>query len=339
MSTPLPLGLHFGLPAEQHHADHGLGSSSIRQLAENAYNYWYYSHLNPDRPEEDIDTASRINGRALHLLLYEGKEVFTRHFVCGPDQRGMSTTEKSNSTRAANKAAAERGRECLKRDAWHRIFMAHALITKNPDLATVFTGGMSEATFIWEKVVDGMPVRCKARFDYLKPVTKRDPLRADLERNIIAIGDLKSVANQYSVDFKRACRQAVGTYRYHVQAAHYLEGAMLVPAAIKAGHVHSHGPLKIDVDATLRNPSSYLARLASARYSAWQFVFHQTIGAPLTFSYYLSPGNPLLQEGRGIVDRALAAYVDNMRKYKPGEQWLMIERPEELSIEEMGWRP
>lgn len=332
MSTALPLGLHFGLPAEQHHADDGLGSSAIKQLAENCFNWWWNSHLNPDRPEDDDDTASRINGRALHLLLYEGETEFTKHFMCGPDQRGMSSAEKSASTKAANKAAAERGRECLKRDAYSRILMAHALITKNPDLATVFSGGMSEVTFIWERMVDGALVRCKARFDYLKPVTKK-------HGNIIVIGDLKSVANQYGLDFKRACRQAVGTYRYHAQAAHYLEAAALLPAAIKGGHMHSHGALKIDVAATLRNPSSYLSRLAASQHVAWQWVFHQTTGAPLTFSYYLSPGNPLLDEGRGIADRALAAYVDNMRKYKPGEQWLMIEKPEELSIEEMGWRP
>jgi len=170
-------------------------------------------------------------------------------------------------------------------------------------------------------------VRCKARFDYLKPVTKKDA-------KLIAVGDLKSVANQYSQDFKRACRQAVGTYRYHAQAAHYLEAAALVPAAVKAGNYHDHDGT---VAAGLR--ISAMERLGEGKHVAWQWVFHQTTGAPLTFSYYLSPGNPLLQEGRGICDRALTAYVDNMRKYKPGEQWLMIEKPEELSIEEMGWRP
>lgn len=325
MSTALQLGLHFGLPAEQHHADHGLGSSAIKQLAENPFNWWWSSHLNPDRPEVDDDTASRINGRALHLLLYEGEAEFAKHFVCGPDQRGMSTNEKTASTKAANKAAAERGRECLKRDAWNRIFMAHALITKNPGLATAFSGGMSEVTFIWEKMVDEMPVRCKARFDFLKPVTKK-------HGNIIAIADLKSVANQYSMDFKRACRQAVGTYRYHVQAAHYLEAASLIPKAIQSNQmVTVHGGSGLALE--------YLERLAESVHVAWQWVFHQTTGAPLTFSYYLSPGNPLLEEGRGIADRALAAYVDNMRLYKPGEQWLMLEKPEELSIEEMGWRP
>jgi hypothetical protein len=335
----LPLGLHFGLPADQHHADLALGSSSVKQLAENPFNWWWNSPMNPDRPEDDDDTASRINGRAMHLLLYEGRDAFFKHFVAGPDQRGMSSAEKSSSTKAANKWAAERGRECLKRDAINRIMMAHALITKNPALATVFSGGMPEVTFVWEKVIDGMAVRCKARFDYLKPVTKTLRGNPDRDLGIIAVGDLKSVANPHGFDFKRACRQAVGTYRYHAQAAHYLEAAVLVPAAVRTGQVYSHGPLKIDVDATLDDPNSYLTRLCVAQHVAWQWVFHQTTGAPLTFSYYLSPGNPLLEEGRGIVDRALAAYVENVRKYKPGEQWLMIERPEELAIEEMGWRP
>lgn len=325
-AEPLPLGLHFGLPAEQHHADSGLGSSAIRALADNPFNYWF-NYLNPDRTDDGDDTVSRVNGRALHVLLYEGEREFERYFLCGPDQRGMSTAEKQASTKAANKTAANIGRECLKRDAWTRIFMAHALITKNPELATVFTGGMSEVTFIWEKVVDGMPVRCKARFDYLKPVTRG-------QARIIAVGDLKSVANQYSMEFKRACRGAVRAYRYHVQAAHYLEAAALVPQALKSGNFIRHGGPSLVLD-----EGGFLSRCAVAQHVGWQWIFHQTTGAPLTFSYYLSPGNPLLEEGRGIADRALAAYVENVRKHKPGEMWLMIEKPEELSAEEMGWQP
>lgn len=323
----LPLGLHFGLPADQHHQDSGLGSSAIRALAENPFNFWW-RYMNPERPEDDDDTVSRVTGRALHLLLYEGRDAFDWQFDCGPDQRGMSSADKSASTKRANVDAAKRGKECLKRDAYQRIILAHALITHNPDMATVFSGGMSEVTFIWER--DG--VRRKARFDYLKPVTKNS-------HNIIAVGDLKSVANQYSMEFKRACRQAIKTYRYHAQAAHYLEAAALVPAAVKAGNVHSHAQLKIDVAATLKDERSYLARLAASKYVAWQWVFHQTTGAPLTFSYHLSPGNPMLDEGRGIVERAVAAYQENMAKFGSDQQWLMIEKPEELSIEEMGWRP
>jgi hypothetical protein len=319
----LPLGLHFGLPAEQHHADLGLGSSAIRALAENPFNYWW-KYLNPARPEEEDDTAARINGRALHLLLYEGDAAFTRQFECGPDQRGMSSADKSASTKAANKAAASRGRECLKRDAYERIVMAHALITKNPDLATAFSGGMPEVTFIWER--DG--VRRKARFDYLKPVTKQG-------HNVIAVADLKSVANQYGLDFKRACRSAIGTYRYHAQAAHYLEAAALVPQAVKDNRM-----VWWDAEvAVSKATKEWRDRLAGCKHVAWQWVFHQTTAAPLTFSYYLSPGNPMLDEGRMIVERAITAYKENMAKYGRDQQWLMIESPEELSIEEMGWRP
>jgi hypothetical protein len=320
-AKPLALGLHFGLPVDRHHADPGLGSTAVRALAENPYNYWY-QYLNPDRPDDDDDTVSRVNGRALHLLLYEGTSAFTKAFMCGPDQHGMSTSEKSATTKAANKVAAACGKECLKRDAWNRIQMSHKLITMNPDLATVFTGGMSEVTFIWEKVVDEMVVRCKARFDYLKPVTRGNS-------RIIAVGDLKSVANQYSMEFKRACRHAVGKYRYHAQAAHYLEAAALVPQAMDSGRTTVHGGLPPNPD--------YLTRLSTGQHVAWQWIFHQTTGAPLTFSYHLSPGNPVLSEGRGIADRALAAYVDNMRRFKSGEMWLMLDKPEELSIEDMGW--
>jgi hypothetical protein len=329
----LPLGLHFGLPAEQHHADPGLGSSAIKQLAENPFDYWFYSAMNKDRAEEEDDnTASLIVGTALHCFLYDGERAFSARYARGPNQRGMTTSQKSASTKKAKEQAAAQGRECLKADIYDRIVLAHQMITRNPATATVFADGIPEVTFIWNDPKTG--IRCKARFDYIKTVQKQN-----LPGRLIAIGDLKSVANLFSIEFKAACRQAIKRYKYHAQARHYLNGAALIPAAIKASKVHSHSNQQINVVETLKNEDSYLACLAAARHVGWQWIFHQTSGAPLTFSYYLSPGNEWWERGQVIIDQAFATYQDCMAKYGRDKEWLMIEPPEELPAEEMGWRP
>lgn len=284
-----------------------------------------------DAEDDDEDSASRIVGSALHAFLYDGEAAFAKRYARGPTQKGMTTAEKSASTKKAKAEAAAIGRQLIKAPAYDRIVQAHKMITCNPATATVFADGMPEVTFIWNDPKTGL--RCKARFDYLKAVSK-----GHLSAGVVAIGDLKSVANQYSIDFRAACRQAIKRYKYHAQARHYMNGAALVPAAIKAGKVFSHGAT-LDLQETLKNPASYLARLAACKHVGWQWIFHQTSGAPLTFSYYLSPGNKWWEDGQIIIDRAFEAYADNMKRYGRDQAWLMIEPPEELPAEEMGWRP
>src|SRR5215472_7761351 len=96
----LPLGMHFGLDEGRYHRDPGIGSTDIRMLARNAQAYWYYSWMNPRRPEQ-TSTPSQIRGTALHRLVYLGQDFFEANYICGPDQAGMSTAEKTASTKRA----------------------------------------------------------------------------------------------------------------------------------------------------------------------------------------------------------------------------------------------
>lgn len=327
MTTPakaklLPLGIHFGLDEDLHHADPGLGSTDLRRLHNDATSYWYESHMNPHRPTRNSSTPSQLRGRAMHKLLYEGEALFDKLYMRGPDQDGMSTAEKTATTKAANAKAAALGKDCLKAPDYDQIAMAAAMITKNPSLAGVFRDGFSEVSIFWQR--DG--VRLKARLDYLKAR---------------GVGDLKSVANERDVDFRKACVTAVANYRYDIQACHYLEARAQVGVMVKAGAIFGQ-PRSVE-------HAQLLAKIAEATEFGWQWIFYQSEGAPITWSRTLTPervdpktgevklGNPLLAVARDHIEAAIARYKLNLERF--GESmWLLIEEPRELFQEDMpGW--
>lgn len=303
---PRAPGIYFGLAEEEYHRDPSLGSSSLKQLFHSPPSYWYGSQWNPRRKVK-ADTRGQVRGSAMHKLLYESVAAFDRIYVCGPrPDDSMSAAEKGALTKAANASAAKAGKTLLPADDFDQIVMAHAMITKNPRLADVFKGGAGEVSVFWRAGY----VPLKARLDYLKPR---------------GIGDGKGVANQYEKNFPEACRDAIARYRYDMQAAHYLDGRAMIPRLVADGCVHG------DHDAEL------LKRIAASEKWAWQWVFYQTEGAPITWSKILSPQNPMVEFARGHVRAAIENYSANLKQFGT-DMWLLIEEPTELYLEEMpGW--
>ncbi len=309
----LPLGLHFDLRMESYLSDPGLGSGSIKQCANDPYEFWWNSWMNPLRPEEGEDTPSQKFGKALHKCVLEGREWFDAHYVRGPDQRGLSSGKKGASTRAANEEAAKLGRECVRADEYDRIIVAAKTISSNPDLASCFSNGRSEVSFFW---MDG-DVRLKMRIDYLKTATRGS-------RIIMGIGDLKSIGRDWRTeDFVQSCYNAIDDWMYHVQASHYLEGARHIKDAIF--HVHEGDGISPD----------FVDRLVKAEAIAWQWVFLTSSGAPKTHSMVLSPGSQFLSEGRDIVARGLSNYREWMKRKGPTEMWVEPTPVHEAEFERM----
>jgi hypothetical protein len=313
-AKPLPLGLHFDLPEERHHADHGLGSTNIRMLAKSPADYWHESWMNPSRPE-DRDTEARLIGRAMHKIVFEGEAIFDCMYSRGPDQRGMTTAEKTKSTKEANEAARTKGKVAIKAPDYDRMVMAARMIKLNPQLSTAFENGYSEVTFIYE--ADG--IRRKVRFDYIKAVQRSSGI-------VAGIGDLKTVANEMEKPIEQACYDAVANWRYDVQSAWYLDAMPHVAKAIAGGHVYN-----------FPGDMEFLERLQRHTVAAWQFVFFQKTRAPITFSMSFSPGSPFLETGRVTIQRAL----DNFRQYRDRygtDMWVEIHNVQEAEIERMpGW--
>lgn len=301
-AKPLALGIHFGLDAERYHRDRGIGSSGIRKLTRNPTDYWCDSWMNPDR--EDRTTPGLQRGSALHTFLFDGEDRFHGRYVCGPDQTGMTTNEKTQSTRKANEEAALLRKICLKRADYNRIVMARHIIMLNPALATAFTNGMPEVSVIYER--DG--IRCKARYDYLK--TR-------------GVGDLKGCVNQRGRYFPKACIADIENYFYPEQASWYLAARAEIPKMIAAGAVYGdHDP-------------AWLKRVAASSEWAWQWVFLQMSRSPITWTRKVSPQNPLLESARAANQRGLENYKQFLSEHGTNMWVTKEDEPKELFIEDL----
>lgn len=343
-------GIWLNLDADTYHSDPALGSTDVKRLLVSAPDYWWHSRLNPARPEDDGSTPSMIFGRAVHTMVLEGSEKFTSLYMREPSGEGLIVTDEDASRWIAENASripadvktlprsksgklalihqidpgvpiadiikqqAEKDSiTILKGDDYDRIVVASQMISRNPELARAFEGGMSEVSIFWEQPVPeaGTVIRCKARLDYLK---------------VRAIGDLKSIRNVAGLAFPSACRRNIANYRYDVQAAHYMRARATLPDHVAAGAVFGdHDP-------------EWLARVAAATEYAFAFVFFQATDAPITWACSLSPGNPILEFGEIDADRALLTYARFLERYGAEAAWILADPIAELDISEMpGW--
>jgi PDDEXK-like uncharacterized protein DUF3799 len=291
-------GIFFDLPEDDYHADPALGSTDLRRLLASGPDYWWQSPLNPNPPERKASPALDF-GRALHKLVLEGNQAFSVRYVRRPDDL----------VRLDAKAKAQlcpNGETVIDGDDFDRIKVSGELIAKNPDLAAAFEGGVPEVSVFWEETLDdGFVVRCKARFDYLK---------------IRGVGDLKSIRNYMSKPFAEACTRSIVEYRYDMQAAHYLQGRGQLGRLVEDGLVFG------DHDA------AWLKRTAACQTFAFQWVFFQAEGAPITWSRSLSPGNPILDIAERDRTKALQVYRQFKQAFADGEMWLLTEPVTELDL-------
>lgn len=303
---PRDPGIYFGLPEDEYHDDPSLGSSDERRLAKNAADYWFGSWMNPNRPPKKNTPALEL-GRAVHALVLYGEDEFGKRYMRGAEHtEEMSQGEKSAATKAANAKAAKLGKIALKADVYDNVAISSAMIAKNPKLSRSLVGGLNEVSVFWRDPETKIPK--KARIDCLKPR---------------GVGDLKSVANQYGRPFERACITNITNYRYDVQAKHYLKAREMIPQLVADGCVHGNH------DQTL------LANVATAKDWAWQFVFWQSEGAPITHSLIISPKNPILGVAEATLQKADANFLWYMQKFGPHEMWLPQDDPRELLIEDL----
>ncbi len=294
--VPIPDGVYWSLRDDAYHADFALGATDLKRLADNPEDWWWGSNRNPDR--EDTDTPSRKFGRAMHKCVLEGSCAFMDNYA---------PTENPGNTKAGKEERAailDSGRIPLSDDDYCRILAGHDAIQDNPHLASSFTNGRPEVSVFWTDAESG--VRLKCRQDYVKA-------RATV--------DLKTIRPTRPGLFPASCKRAIGEWRYHGQAAHYLDGRAAMHRLIADGAMHG------DCD------PDWIKRLQPD--AAFVFVFLQAEGAPLTWGTILSPDNDVLMNGRDRIRRGLAAYRDYSERFGEGAPWITHEKLEELSIDDL----
>jgi hypothetical protein len=301
--------------------------SDLKRLLRSPSDYWWESHLNPDRPE-GRDTAAMQKRRALHSLVLEGEDAFAKTFAQAPEPqpgnlvsledlkaRCRQLCEPVSGTKAelAKRIKAKvpeavvfdevmatfkarcdaEGLEVLKPDAMHEVRQAAASISLNPHLACAFQGGVPEVSLFWR---DENGVPCKARIDYLKPRT---------------LVDLKKCANVRERPFDVAVMHAIAEYRYDVSAAHYLDGYSFLYAFAAEGRVFGDCPLQ----------RGWGKRIMPPEDMRFTWVFHQTEGAPVTKGLELVPGSSALTRATREIAWAKHVYRECLEKYGSG-QWV-----------------
>jgi hypothetical protein len=342
-AQPFTPGVYFDLDHASYLRDPALGSSAVKALSYNPALYWYSSHLNPFYRASEPSRAQRL-GTAFHTMVLDGPEVFKLRYAPepGPDfmrlsdeiaawikeKGGKPPRSKSALIEmalgidpavkiydAAIAAAKANGMEVLSEEDWARIIQATQAIVANPALRPAISGGHREVSVFWEEEVDGVLVRKKARFDYLKPR---------------AVVDLKSTRPTFGRSFEEECLRAIANWRYDIQAGHYLEGRRAFAEHWKAGRVVLCDLGKLD--------DRFIAwgdLVASAENYAFVFVFWANDGAPLTWGGSFSPGNPALERSSRDIETAIDAYVRCSKTFAPGEPWLEYDSLGEIWMESL----
>jgi len=346
---PREPGIYFGLPATEYHADPSLGSTDLKRLLRSTMDYWWQSWLNPRRELEADDTPAKRQGRALHKLVLEGRAAFHKAFISEPqhadwpdalrtlDEMRELLREKGDKVSGTKPELAKRikaiapqiilyddvlahfsamverdGLQVLKPDVFAEVEVAGHMVALNPHLANAFKGGVSEVSVFWRDA-DGAPLKC--RYDYLKPRT---------------IPDLKKCENKGEHPFEVACRYALRSYGYDIQASHYLEGGY--PAFLGFAHEgRIFGPCPL--------PTGFADAMAAPEDMTFTIVFHQTSGAPVTYGMEIEAGSPVLAKARRDVAAMKRRWLDCMERFG-ADEWVSEEPIHRLTVDEMPyeWR-
>jgi hypothetical protein len=313
-------GIYFGLDETTYHAAPWIGSSSAKKLYACPPDYWYESHMNPLR-EEDEPTFAQNFGRALHHRILYGAEAFARDYTFMDGTKGDSVSaedlktfiKEQGSVPAKLKADNEKmlrdmGINLLTEATYEHIMVAAAHITKNPHLAQAFTGGFPEVSVFWHEG----EVPCKARFDYLK---KR------------AIVDLKSFRSKERIQtLDRIVLQDLFNYRYDIQVGWYQQGHSQAGALIDAG--------KVFVLPGATAPAEDWLKDAFREPAHWVFVFFRADGMPVAKSYQIPNGSPAHESGRAAMRLALDNYRDNFERFGT-DAWVNTDEPFQIAEEDM----
>lgn len=181
-------GIYPDLPAEEYHAAEGVGSSRLRRILRSA------AHLKkaPAKPS----TPDQEQGTLIHTAVLEPEHFENRVVVC-------STRRGTKAWKEAEETAVEKGAVVAKPDMVETALAVRDAVHAKPEINRIITapGAMIEhSAFAVEPNTD---VLCKVRPDLVSAV----------------MIDVKSTRDASWAGFSKS----IGQYRYHFQAAMYLD--------------------------------------------------------------------------------------------------------------------
>lgn len=320
-------GIYFNLGDAEYHSDDALGSSSIKELSVDEYEFQFNRLYG-----EDKDTDALIFGAALHARILEGRAAFEAKFCSEFDksavdgaldtvaelkawldqygQTSLSGKKKDDLIAMVRNidpnqpvaevikqqwAAKNEGKVALKPKRWAQVETAARWVQRDPLLSAVmedgtFSHGAPEVSIFYEE--NG--VRLKARFDRL--------LRH-------AIVDLKSFAPRGTGRIEDLALKAIQTMRYHIQSADYIRAWHRAKALYAAGQVFGDQPF-----------STFLAECFDREEPAWIWIMVKSVGAPqpLVIDWQ---ANFVKKRAAEQVEEAIETYVRLRDEHGDDEEW------------------
>lgn len=184
------------LSEADYHSSAPLGSSDLKLILRSVAHFAY------KKGSVHKETAAMIFGKALHKAILEPKR-FDEDVAIQPIFSGKG------SVLAREKWAIEHHGKIIIDEAEHEDLKAMVKsITNHKAASRLIVGGTSEESFFWQDSTTGLSCKC----------------RPDYKRTDKILLDLKSTENASLEEFDRTILK----YKYHLSAAHYLEGVSAV---------------------------------------------------------------------------------------------------------------
>jgi exodeoxyribonuclease VIII len=184
-----------------YHAHPAISKSHLDQMARSPLHYWA-RFLDPNRVVPEPTPAMQI-GSAVHTHVLE-LDQWDARYVTAPE--GIDRRTKVGKAEWEVFTTASTGRTVLSRDDADLVMRMGRSVFGHPAAAMLLNmPGKAETTHMWTDAATGL--QCKCRPDWL----------TDDGRLIV---DLKTTENASAREFARS----IATWRYHVQAAWYLDG-------------------------------------------------------------------------------------------------------------------
>lgn len=178
-----------------------VSSSGLRTISNKSLaHYWADSPMNPEREDDEEESAAFILGRAAHHLLL-GEDSFSTQFIARPDTIDGAAWQ-GNRTACKNWLAdmANAGRTVLKPDQIKNIRGMAKSLAKHPLIKAGILNGLIERTMVHKDKETGI---------YLK--SRPDAIPTDS-------GDYADLKTTPTVDFIEL-QKTVAKYGYHQQGA------------------------------------------------------------------------------------------------------------------------
>jgi hypothetical protein len=191
MALPLKPGIYPGVTREEY--------DLLRQLRWSHLKYMVRSpaHFRWAAMQQDEDTDARKLGRVTHLATFEPEQYVSTVAVWdGGTRRGKDWD---------SFCAKHKGKEIVTEKMHEQAMAISQAARANKDAAPYLSGGMAELTVLWQRP-EPLLFDCKARVDFVAEAG--------------AIVDLKTCEDSGQDAFGRAS----WSYRYHTQAAWYVDG-------------------------------------------------------------------------------------------------------------------